>query len=131
MTQQTDISTRVMDRLFIPKKDGDFDAAFVKNFSVAPHPLGILGYDAVRVLADVAGEKQRTGQPVGELLLRPEGFYGSGGYLKFKDNGITERGLNMVKIGEQFEVEKTALNLAPLPVPENLQPHGQRKGNWW
>jgi hypothetical protein len=89
----------------------------------------VVGYDTARILADIAGEKQRTGQNIDTLLQRPEGFYGSGGYFKFDKNGISQRGLDLVKVGNQFEVVAPALTLAPLPVPVDLQPAGN-PGTW-
>lgn len=115
----------------VPPKDSAFEDTFRASFSTAPHPLALLGYDGLRVLADIAAEKQRTGRPVGDLLLRPEGFYGSGGFIRFTASGVTQRGLNIVKVGEQFEVEQTALNMAPIAVPANLQPTARGKGWKW
>lgn len=117
-----------------PPRAQGFEASYGEVFGSVPHPLAVLGYDAVRILADVAGEKQRLGKPVGELLLRPEGFYGSGGFARFTPTGVTQRGLDVVKVGEaQFEVVTPALNMAPLPVPSDLQPRGEGRGwnTWW
>jgi hypothetical protein len=114
----------------VPPHAPAFEEAFSATFGAKAHPLALLGYDAARILADVAGEKQRTSMAVTSLLLRPEGFYGSGGFVRFSASGVTQRGLDVVKVGEQFEVLKPALNLAPLAVPDDLQPQG-RGGTWW
>lgn len=115
----------------VPPKVTAFDGSFKTTYGSEPHPLAILGYDAARILADLAAEKQRMGTPLDTMLLRPEGFYGSGGYLQFTHSGETERGLSIVKVGEQFEVVQAALNLAPLPVPADLTPSGQKRGWGW
>lgn len=112
-----------------PPRTPDFNKEYSATFGAAPVPLAIVGYDAARVLDDVAAEKQRTGQDVQTLLLRPEGFYGSGGYLRFTRSGQTERGLDVVKIGQQFEVVQPGLRLAPPPMPRDLQPGGKAKGS--
>jgi ABC-type branched-subunit amino acid transport system substrate-binding protein len=116
-----------------PPRAEAFNESFQSTYGTAAHPLAVLGYDAGRVLTDIAGEKQRTGNDVAALLLRPEGFYGSGGYLRFTASGVTQRGLDVVKVGEQFEVLKPALSLAPIPVPADLQPQGASGawGKWW
>ena len=106
-----------------------FEQTYTSTFAGKANALAVIGYDTARILADVAGEKQRTGQTVETLLQRPEGFYGSGGYFRFKANGIGQRGLDLVKVGSQFEVQTPALTLAPLPVPDNLQPAGNA-GSW-
>ena len=108
-----------------PPKAFAFEQSYEAAFAGQANALAVVGYDTARILADVAGEKQRTGQPVDTLLQRPEGFYGSGGYFRFKPNGLSQRGLDVVKVGSaQFEVQAPALTLAPLPMPTDLQPVG-------
>lgn len=107
-----------------------FEQAYKATFGEEANALAVTGYDTARILADVAAEKQRTNRSVAELLTRPEGFYGSGGYFRFRSTGLTERGLDMVKIGSQFEVIKPALPLAPLPLPDNLRPDGSSGWRW-
>lgn len=114
----------------VPPKVDAFEGSFKATYGAAPHPLAVIGYDAARILADLAAEKQRLDTPLDTLLERPEGFYGSGGYLRFASNGVTQRGLNIVKVGEQFEVIQPALNLAPLAIPANLIPRGQGRWGW-
>jgi branched-chain amino acid transport system substrate-binding protein len=110
---------------------------FTQAFGQNAHPLSLLGYDAARVLADVAREKQRTGNAISQLLRRPEGFYGVGGYLRFGETGATERGLGLTRIvrSEQgptsvFQVEREGARLAPLPLPTPLRPNDQPAA-WW
>lgn len=106
-----------------------FEQTYASTFGGKANALAVVGYDTARILADVAGEKQRTRQPVNVLLQRPEGFYGSGGYFRLAENGVSQRGLDLVKVGNQFEVVTPALTLAPLPVPVDLQPAG-KAGSW-
>ncbi|NBX85705.1 MAG: penicillin-binding protein activator [Proteobacteria bacterium] len=114
----------------VPPRAEGFAADFSNTFGAEGHPLAVLGFDAARLLVDLGAERQRTGQPIASLLLRPEGFYGSGGFLKFNTNGITQRGLNVVRVGEQFEIVAPALGLAALPLPAELRPAGGRRGFW-
>jgi ABC-type branched-subunit amino acid transport system substrate-binding protein len=108
-----------------PPKAFAFEQNYLSAFGEKANALAVVGYDTARILADVVAEKQRTGQDVNTLLLRPEGYYGSGGYFVFNAKGLSERGLDVVKVGgSQFEVQAPALTLAPLPVPSNLQPAG-------
>ncbi len=107
-----------------------FEQSYKATFGEDAAPLALTGYDAARILADIAAEKQRTGKPVAELLTRPEGYYGSGGYFRFSSNGLTERGLDVVKIGTQFEVKKPALHLPPLSLPTDLRPDGAAGWRW-
>ncbi len=107
-----------------------FEQSYKATFGEDAAPLALTGYDTARILADIAAEKQRTGKPVKELLTRPEGYYGSGGYFRFTDKGLTERGLDVVKISTQFEVMKPALTLAPLTVPTELRPDGAAGWRW-
>lgn len=117
-----------------PPKDFAFEQSYQTAFASKANALAVVGYDTARILADIAGEKQRTSQPVDTLLLRPEGFYGSGGYFRFAPSGMSQRGLDLVKVGgdnsgSQFEVQSPALRLAPLPLPTDLQPTGNA-GSW-
>jgi len=116
--------------LAAPPKVAAFEQHFKATYGREAPMLAVLGYDTARLLADVAAEQQRTQRPLGELLLRPEGFYGSSGYLSFRANGQTERGLDVVRIGSQFEVMKPALTLAPVPLPAEVMPNAQRPSRW-
>ncbi len=114
-----------------PPKAFVFEQNYESAFGGKANALAVVGYDTARILADVSAEKLRTGQDVQSLLLRPEGFYGSGGYFRFGPDGKSARGLDVVKVGpRQFEVQAPALTLAPLPVPQNLQPAGNA-GRWF
>lgn len=123
--------TGMQDAVFAaPPKAFGFEQAYTSAFGGKANALAVVGYDTARILTDVAAEKQRTGQPAGQLLLRQEGFYGSGGYFAFDDSGVSARGLDVVKVGgSQFEVVAPALTLAPLPLPQDLQPAGNA-GSW-
>ena len=112
-----------------PPKAFAFEQTYTSTFNQKPTPLAVVGYDAARLLSDIAAEHQRTQQPLNDLIQRPEGFYGSGGSFRFAANGLSERGLDVVRIGRQFEVLSPALTLPALPIPTNLQPKGN-SGNW-
>ena len=116
--------------LAAPPKVASFEQLYQASYGREAPSLAVLGYDTARILADLAAERQRTPRPVNELLLRPEGFYGSSGYFRFRPNGHTERGLDVVRIGSQFEVLKPALVLAPVAVPAEVRPAAQRPSRW-
>lgn len=113
-----------------PPKAFAFEDNYLNTFGSKPNALAVVGYDAARILADIGAEKARTGKTLNELLLRPEGFYGTGGYFQFTENGLSKRGLDVVKVGSQFSVQAPALTLPPLPVPADLQPAGN-PGRWF
>jgi ABC-type branched-subunit amino acid transport system substrate-binding protein len=102
----------------VPPRVTDFGQRFADTFHVEQNPLSILGYDSVRIVLDVAAEKTRTGRDFATLLMRPEGFYGTGGYFRFHASGVTERGFSLVKVGSQFEVVQNGLTMPPLTKPE-------------
>ncbi|RYG61821.1 MAG: penicillin-binding protein activator [Alphaproteobacteria bacterium] len=74
-----------------PPKAFVFEQNYESAFGGKANALAVVGYDTARILTDVAAEKLRTGQDVQSLLLRPEGFYGSGGYFKFNPDGRSSR----------------------------------------
>ena len=118
-----------------PARNPDFVQAFTQTFGAAPHPLAALGYDAAALLGQVALAQSATGNAPSQILLRPEGFYAPGGYLKFNTNGQTERGLGLVEIDSDagkllFAERRIAPALAPLPLPVPLLP-GDAPKSWW
>jgi hypothetical protein len=82
----------------------------------------------------VAAQRSASGQEVARLLLRPEGYYGSGGYIRLMPTGLGERGLSTVRIAKgQFSVLQPAPTLQPVPLPASLTPSGKQRGwgGWW
>jgi len=119
--------------LFVgPTPPPGFAEKFEQTYGAAPHPLAGLGYDAAALLAQVANEQARTGNAPAQILLRPEGFYAPGGYVRFVPTGQTERGLALQAIGQgQFETRRSSLSLAPLPLPNPLLPSVTGNAAWW
>lgn len=107
----------------------------IKNtYGEASKGLAATGYDVGRILLQLAAERAWSGRDVGLLLERPEGFYGSGGYYRFRPDGRTERGLSLVRIENgQFHVVQPALSQVPFAVPPSLKPsvQGGGVGGWW
>lgn len=116
-----------------PAKNLDFDQRFDAAFGHTPSAMALQGFDAGKLLVQVAAEREWSGRDVGLLLNRREGFYGSGGFLRFNALGLTERGIELVQVGNgAFNVLRPALTMAPLPIPANLMPSDKRRwGGWW
>lgn len=116
-----------------PATSARFIQQFTEAFGKAPQGMGVQGYDAGRLVLQLAAEHHWSGREMALLLNRPEGFYGTGGYYKFQANGLTQRGIDLVKLDEgAFHVLQPALTLAPLPVPANLRPSARKDWNgWW
>lgn len=117
-----------------PARPAGFIDQFRQEFGVAPQGMAIHGYDAGRLVMQLAAEKVWSGRDVALLLNRPEGFYGAGGFVRFRADGKTERGMALTEIGVEgtFHVLQPALKLAPVAVPANLMPTGRKSwGTWW
>lgn len=116
-----------------PAHAATFEDGFAASFGHKPNAMAVQGYDIGRLLVQLAAERDWSGRSVAELLLRPEGFYGSAGYLRFQANGLTERGMDTVQVADgTFKVITPALAMLPLPVPANLFPRDDRRwGGWW
>ena len=113
-----------------PLREEAFTTRFTQTYGAAPHPLATLGTDAAYVLAQVAVAQAYTNQNIGQILLRPEGFYAPGGALKFNSNGQTERSMSVLEITEgAFTTRTPAATLEPLPLPDTLLPEPRR--GWW
>ncbi|MFZ2587301.1 MAG: penicillin-binding protein activator [Alphaproteobacteria bacterium] len=115
-----------------PAQPPAFAQAYASAYGKQPDAMALQGYDAGRLMLQIAADRDWSGRDVMQLLGRNEGFYGVGGYYTFQPNGQTERGLALVRVGDgAFEVLQPALTLAPLAVPANLRPSGLRRGGWW
>ncbi|PIZ29766.1 MAG: hypothetical protein COY40_06255 [Alphaproteobacteria bacterium CG_4_10_14_0_8_um_filter_53_9] len=116
----------------VPPRSTKFETAFNEAYGRAPLGLSLVAYTVGEVLEELAFEHTRTGQSLQEILVRPEGFYAEGGYLRFLPNGENVRGLSIVKIGAaQFEEVVRGLPLAPVPLPDNLLPATVGRGWFW
>lgn len=114
----------------VPPRIESFINDFNTQFGATPHPLAQVGFDAARVLSNVAAEYTLTKKEVSSILLRPEGFLANGGFLRFRSDGQTERSLAIVKVGEGvFETLQPALEQTPLELPNDLLPRDEGR-NW-
>jgi|GEM_PF-382613 len=76
---------------FAPAPPAVFEASFKTAYAADPHPLAVLGYDAATIAQSVAREVTNAGFSASQALLRPEGFSGLGGPVKFNADGVTQR----------------------------------------
>jgi ABC-type branched-subunit amino acid transport system substrate-binding protein len=113
-----------------PTQTPELTKTYTEAFGAAPAAgnAAVLGADMAYVLGEAAAELRVNSVPVATTLVRPEGFYAPGGYIKFSAGGQAERGLDIVKIGDRFDVQQVALPMAPLPLPVTLTPAGGRPG---
>lgn len=112
-----------------PASNPTFDAHFSEVFGSKPQGLAIQGYDLGRLLQQVASQRAAGGQEVGRLLLREEGFYGDGGFIRLQPDGLGDRGLSLVRIEKgQFHVLQPAPTFHPVPIPTDLTPAGREAG---
>lgn len=91
-----------------PAPRSAFISQFRTMFGYEPPRLATLAYDgvalAVNLLPKQPGEIVETNQ-----LLQPKGFTGIEGIFRFTPQGINERGLNILEVGEgTFTVKKAA-----------------------
>lgn len=80
--------------------------AFVNKYRAtygdAPPSLALLGYDAVKIAAQLLAEARQSGSRnpfSAEALTRPEGFRGIVGPIRFDANGIGTRGMAIMEVG--------------------------------
>lgn len=80
-----------------PKADNPFVGKYRKTFGAAPANLASLSYDAVSLVALLAG-----GEPYDRFtqsaLMDPNGFAGVDGIFRFNPDGTSERGLAVLEM---------------------------------
>jgi branched-chain amino acid transport system substrate-binding protein len=78
-------------------------AAFAKRYKdkyhADPPRLATLSYDAVSLVAALAHAQNGKGFPPA-VLANPSGFNGADGLFRFRANGLNDRGLVVVQIGD-------------------------------
>ena len=110
-------------RFAAPPEAAGFASAFEAEFGAKPHPLAVLGFDALHIVKDVAAERARLGEPFSQLLLREEGFAGDGGALRFVPDGATQRGYAVRGVtASALPVLQAAPEVMPPALPEALRP---------
>jgi ABC-type branched-subunit amino acid transport system substrate-binding protein len=74
-----------------------FDDKYKASFSTRPSRLASLAYDAVSLANTLAREPQ--GQRFSQSnITNPEGFQGMNGLFRFRQNGLVERGLTILRV---------------------------------
>lgn len=79
-----------------------FAQAYEQRFGSKPHKLAVLAYDAVQVAAQLAAEGRASGNSApfsGGNISRPGGHRGALGPIRFSPDGLSERGLAIVEVG--------------------------------
>jgi ABC-type branched-subunit amino acid transport system substrate-binding protein len=110
-----------------PPLSNSFTKSFMSNYLKPPNPLSVLGYDAVRVLAQAA-----TAPDVATGLLQTEGFAGQGGAVRFHAHGLVERAYTINKLSPRAVVHvEPAPVLLPPPLPNPINPLAARRMWRW
>jgi branched-chain amino acid transport system substrate-binding protein len=83
-----------------PKERRDiFESKFKEIYGYEPNELASLAYDGIALTATIARITKGTDFSASSLS-NPRGFVGIDGIFRFKENGLTERGLEVVEIWE-------------------------------
>ncbi|MEM7211058.1 MAG: penicillin-binding protein activator [Pseudomonadota bacterium] len=92
---------------WFPAPDPAAMKAFVSKYRRAygsvPPSLAVLGYDAVQLAGQMLTEARATGSrdPFGtSAITRPQGYSGAVGPIRFGPDGLGERGLTILQVGE-------------------------------
>lgn len=96
-----------------PSARTEFDNRYREAFGVAPTRLASLGYDAVALAALLSRERGPEGFSRSALENR-EGFAGSDGLFRFRQNGAIERGLAIIEVRQN---SNAVLETAPRRFP--------------
>ncbi|MEM7508880.1 MAG: penicillin-binding protein activator [Pseudomonadota bacterium] len=81
-----------------------FSARYAQKFGAKPRLVAVLGYDAVMVAGRLFRDARASGNrelfPT-QLLLRPAGFEGGLGPVRFTRDGLSERSLAILEVGQR------------------------------
>lgn len=93
-----------------------FAAKYRAKFGSDPTRISTLSYDAVSLVAALAG--MQGGQGLSEATLtNPSGFNGADGLFRFRSNGQNERGLSVLQI-------RSGTTSVVSPAPRSFAPSG-------
>ncbi len=110
-----------------PSINKAFSQNFQNIYEETPHPLAVLGYDAVKHMVSILQDAQTTNTTFNTQLLRQEGFTGPSGALRFHSNGQTERIYTLYQIkSRRFNPVQPAPELLPPPLPNPINPGKSR-----
>ncbi|MGQ0531627.1 MAG: penicillin-binding protein activator [Caulobacteraceae bacterium] len=96
-----------------PAARTEFENRYRAAFGEAPTRLASLGYDAVALAALLSRDRGSQGFSRGAIENR-EGFAGSDGLFRFRQNGAIERGLAIIQVGQNTN---SVLDAAPRRFP--------------
>lgn len=84
-----------------PGLRSDFEKRYKQTYGQAPQRLSTLAYDATALAAKL-GRYGPGGRPAydHETLTSANGFIGLDGIFRFRDNGLVQRGLAVLEIGQ-------------------------------
>lgn len=101
----------------------EFEKAYTSTYLETPHPLSILGYQALELIEQRFKEGALNAYDVAEGLIRSEGFKGSTGSFRFNRKGINERlyDIRAIAYDKTINKEKAPL-LFPPAMPSRLKP---------
>ncbi|MBI1363798.1 MAG: ABC transporter substrate-binding protein [Proteobacteria bacterium] len=96
-----------------------YEQAFKDTFNQKPHPLAVLGYDTIHLLAELMMDGRIQSATLGQRLEQESGFHGAAGAYRFTDGGITQRQFDIVDIRTRgFKTLEQAPVVWPPRVPE-------------
>jgi ABC-type branched-subunit amino acid transport system substrate-binding protein len=80
-----------------------FVERYRQRYGSVPPQLAVLGYDAVQIAGQLLAEARRTGAPdpfSRTAIMRPQGFHGAVGPIRFSEDGLGERGMAILEVGQ-------------------------------
>lgn len=80
-----------------------FVSKYRKSFGSVPPSLAVLGYDAVQIAGQMLVNARSSGSNdpfSAAALTRPQGFRGAVGPIRFTPDGLGERGMAILEVGE-------------------------------
>ncbi len=98
-----------------PSARTEFDNRYRQAFGESPTRLASLGYDAVALAALLSRDRGAQGITRSSIENR-EGFAGSDGLFRFRQNGAIERGLAIIEVRQN---SSGVLEAAPRRFPES------------
>lgn len=106
-----------------PTEISAFTQRFEQMYGYTPHPLAILGYDAIQLLADIYNTDGAFVANYTDAITRREGFNLTSGPIRFNADGTPERVYNINKLrrSSSYTIEK-APKVMPPELPEPLNP---------
>ncbi len=97
ITPQTPIAVGGLYAGVAPNLVQQFDDKYKASYGTRPSRLASLAYDAVSLAGTLAREP--PGQRFTQAnITNPEGFQGMNGLFRFRENGLVERGLSILKV---------------------------------